>query len=60
MSAEDWLEKVESIVQAYRLGVAQEGADTAQILTKAMNDLQSMDLTQGEAVRYLKPHLKGT
>lgn len=59
LSAEDWLEKIESIIRKYRLAAAQEDIDHTELLAKAIRDLCDLGLTQGEARKYLKPHLKG-
>ena len=60
MSAEAWLTEVEQIIRKYRLAAAQDGIDLTDLLAKAIRDLCDLGLTQGEAVKYLKPHLKGT
>jgi len=58
--AEAWLAEVDAIIRRYRLAAAQDGIDLTDLLAKAIRDLCDLGLTQGEAVKYLKPHLKGT
>ena len=60
ISAEEWEERLNAIVRKYRLAAAQDGIDLTDLLAKAIRDLCDLGLTQGEAVKYLKPHLKGT
>lgn len=58
--AEAWLAEVDAIIRRYRLAAAQDGIDLTDLLAKAIRDLCDLGLTQGEAVKYLKPHLKGS
>ena len=59
ISAEEWKDRLDAIVRKYRLAAAQDDADRASLVAKAIRDLMDLGLTQGEAVKYLKPHLKG-
>ena len=58
--AEAWLAEVDAIIRRYRLAAAQDDIDKSELLAKAIRDLCDLGLTQGEAVKYLKPHLKGS
>lgn len=60
MSAETWLSDIDAIVKSYREQMNSDYIDGAALLQTSIDKLRKLGINEYEAVRYLKPHLKGT
>lgn len=57
-SAEDWLARLNRVIESYREQIRSCPTDE-RLLTAAIACLKDLGLNEGDALRYLKPHLKG-